>query len=637
MEKHSNQLDQENTTKAEQTKPTPLQQWFESRKQAPISITDLRTYLRKSVSGKMGVVFNVIEGLLPKDLIVNYFDMDQIPDGIDMSDVPNHAHAWYDPQTQSINIKSVKSENSKVEPSVVVHELLHAALAQRLDQVRKSPGKYGAAEQALKRLEALRQQLQKRYPNNGTVQGMLENVDEFIFYGLTESHLQKLMQAVLVDSKGRTVDKLRSIFKTFVESIGQVLGFKTHQISALNAFVLDTAQLLQAATEISPNRRDSLPKQFIASGPTEKAYQQRIEALFNKTESPKRQSQGIRILDTSDILDMLGYGGYEVQLDEDHTVKSTFSKHPEITLNDWKDLPQWLDQPVAVLWQRDAKGNYSNKMTFITDQVRNGKVVIIGVDPLMIDRTAPSKPSRMHIALTAYAIGETQLEDMAARNTPLYEDKGKSLALHRKGFTLKWHGPNTTAQGISPILTEKDLAVYEQKRTEAKVEGTFEQARAEVKNELEKNTVGYSLKNTADSERAELSTTSVHRSLKEEAVNRTVKNGISARVHVDAVGDIVPLWQDAVKVGESKHGQSPVKHYNALYLYKPEENGEGGSEIAYVARIMMRKEDVRGKIQNVIELTKLMPLDPTVQQTKDAYTKPEDAYYKKWLRQYHSK
>lgn len=78
---------------------------------------------------------------------------------------------------------------------------------------------------------------------------MLTNIDEFISYGLTESRLQEAMKSTQVDRGGRTFSvKLRK----FVEFVGQILGFRTHQISALAAFASDTAALLETIGSVTP-------------------------------------------------------------------------------------------------------------------------------------------------------------------------------------------------------------------------------------------------------------------------------------------------------------------------------------------------------------------------------------------------
>lgn len=237
----------------ESSRLTPLESWFEQRLDQPIDFKDLKDILGKTLSQKEQVILKALDKLLPPNLFINYFNSANVPatvsvEGIDLRKV----HAWYNVETNTINIKSVASRGSKVNSSTILHELLHAALAQRIHEVQTNPGKYSEAEQAIANLNELRNQLLSKYSDNPTVQGMLENLDEFISYGLTEPNLQKLMQAVLVDRKERSKFKLKSLFQNFVSSLSNLLGFRGKQIHALGAFVYDTASLIQSLEPIKP-------------------------------------------------------------------------------------------------------------------------------------------------------------------------------------------------------------------------------------------------------------------------------------------------------------------------------------------------------------------------------------------------
>lgn len=235
------------------TKLTPLQSWFEQRIDNPIELSELLETLDDKLSPKEQIVLSTIRKLLPNNLVINYFNAASIPEHVPTEDVDvGKVHAWYNLDTNTINIKSVASKGSKVDSSTVLHELLHAALAQRIEVVRSNPSAHPEAKKALDDLEALRKELLQRYQNDTTIKGMLENLDEFISYGLTEPTLQDLMQSVMVDRSTRTKSNLKSMFKAFVDSLASLLGFRSKQIHALGAFIHDTALLIQSLEPIKP-------------------------------------------------------------------------------------------------------------------------------------------------------------------------------------------------------------------------------------------------------------------------------------------------------------------------------------------------------------------------------------------------
>ncbi len=64
---------------------------------------------------------------------------------------------------------------------------------------------------------------------------------------------------------------------------------------------------------------------------------------------------------------MLGYGDMPVQLDESKVVRNQ-SNHPEMTAERWKAVPEWLDNPVAVLKSR----THDKRLVFIPNELING-------------------------------------------------------------------------------------------------------------------------------------------------------------------------------------------------------------------------------------------------------------------------
>ena len=83
---------------------------------------------------------------------------------------------------------------------------------------------------------------------------MLEDVHEFISYGLTETTLQDIMQDVFEVPKGnRKPLSLRGAWKVFISAVGRILRMpNTKTLNALTAFSMDVADLLNAIGTVTP-------------------------------------------------------------------------------------------------------------------------------------------------------------------------------------------------------------------------------------------------------------------------------------------------------------------------------------------------------------------------------------------------
>ena len=586
-------LDQKNTTKAEQTKPTPLQQWFEDRKGQDISKKDLLKHLHDNdLTEQERVILNAVEKLIPDDLKVVYqhgnFD----------------GHGFYEPKSNTITIKSKGSEGSKVDKHLVIHELLHSALATRIQAVKEGKANKEAVA-AYNKLEALRKEILGKIGHlskdeQNTLKGMLENVDEFISYGLTNQKVQDILEGISVTRNDRTAPTVRNKLKVFFELVSRVIGFaKSEQVNALIAFAKDTTDLLNAIQPVKPSQTDAT--YFQQSPETGKAYERRIDALFKNRNLAQDQGKGIRMLDSSDLLDLLGFGGYEVQLDEHHVAHSGFDKHPEITQQDYKDLPHWLDEPIAVFTDK----NHEGKLVFITDQVRDDKQVLVAVDPL-VDRSAKQGTiPKKHIAVTVYGIETENLKGLLRNNKAIYlkEDapdtlfQSDSQSKHNhsrdSGVSAQRALPFDTLRGrvqkAEGMLNQDDLTRYRNSLDRAKVEKSPAWWRAEVKKQHEDKLVGRELHTVEKHIAGTLTTLGLRDSLSQQAIKRTQDQGIHPMHHVFAVRNLKKLWEQSVEV--SKNTQGNVRDFESIYK-KDQDN--------FIAHFLLRN--------GAIELVKLVPL-----------------------------
>ena len=104
---------------------------------------------------------------------------------------------------------------------------------------------------------------------------MLEDVHEFISYGLTETTLQDIMQDVFEVPKGnRKPLSLRGAWKMFISAVGRILRMpNTKTLNALTAFSMDVADLLSAIDTVTPaevspdaNKQFSLSAEDLVNG-----------------------------------------------------------------------------------------------------------------------------------------------------------------------------------------------------------------------------------------------------------------------------------------------------------------------------------------------------------------------------------
>lgn len=189
---------------------------------------------------------------------------------------------------------------------------------------------------------------------------------------------------------------------------------------------------------------------FSRSEQTKSAFENRIDALFG---GAKANLKGVRVLDKSDLLDMLGYGGMPVELNESKVVLNR-KNHPEMTAQQWKKVPKWLDNPVAVLKSK----THDKRLVFVPDELIDGVPVYLVVEP-------NSRGLDIHVLVNGYAKdGNPQQtfrdiwRDLANGNTEFVDSKKARELLGRSGLQLpRLPSLNTSRK---KILTEKNLQGY---------------------------------------------------------------------------------------------------------------------------------------------------------------------------------
>ena len=203
------------------------------------------------------------------------------------------------------------------------------------------------------------------------------------------------------------------------------------------------------------------------SASTQEKYEQRIDELFAGS---KPNYNGQRVLDRSDMLDMLGYGDMPLHLVESKVAQGV-DNHPQMTAEVWKKIPEWVDKPAAVFESDTDK----NRLVFIAPEKVAGRPVRIIIEP-------NGNHLEAHILVNAYDAnsrmpwqrwvrdGLLKYMDMTNAHTVL-GSSGSNAALptrqpsrfgssEAQSFRSQLNGMLAQSRGRKKILTEKNLQGY---------------------------------------------------------------------------------------------------------------------------------------------------------------------------------
>ena len=208
-----------------------------------------------------------------------------------------------------------------------------------------------------------------------------------------------------------------------------------------NYVIWDEGLLTPEAAQIAP--------QYSRKQATKAAYERRIDELFA---GGQPALDGVRVLDRSDVLSLLGMGEGPVRLAEGKVIAG-IDNHPRMTAKVWKQIPEWIENPAAVFKSDTAEG-----LVFLAPETLGDAPVSIIVRPDGAQKGA----LQAHLLLNAY--------DRSAR-TPFmrwihegllkYADTKKFPALFQR--TSGRQLPGTALRnrpGTERILTEKSLAAW---------------------------------------------------------------------------------------------------------------------------------------------------------------------------------
>lgn len=205
---------------------------------------------------------------------------------------------------------------------------------------------------------------------------------------------------------------------------------------------------------------------FSRAPATKAAYEARIDALF-AGEKAAGPNSGVRVLDRSDVLGLLGFGEGPVNLAEGKVIKGQ-TNHQRMTAEQWKKVPEWLDNPAAVFDSDTVPG----ALVLIAPETINGATVRMTVEP------RKDGGADVHILSNAYdAPGFTPFARWFREGLGRLVDQKKFPAvLGDSGLQLS----SSTWQnkpGMRNILTEKHLDGYRRKNSPAAMSRTVQPLR----------------------------------------------------------------------------------------------------------------------------------------------------------------
>lgn len=266
--------------------------------------------------------------------------------------------------------------------------------------------------------------------------------------------------------------------------------------------VLDTAQAAQFEAETDGLR-------FMRTPATQRKFEQRIAALLK---TKKAQGNTV-VLDRSDMLGLLGYPDVPLLLAEAHVLEGR-KRHDKMTLEDWKKVPGWLDNPALVYLDTEERGKARGenagdvdaasstwRLVMIAPEKVQGAPVMMVLQPNATPRRG-SKLREFHLLITAYekdggdpptveSLRERGLlrylnEEKAAEVMPKADKKNAlphSVRANLAGLQLPGHtrnGETPTEEERAHILTPSDLAAWREERAKLDEQGHFYHAGGEA-------------------------------------------------------------------------------------------------------------------------------------------------------------
>lgn len=241
-------------------------------------------------------------------------------------------------------------------------------------------------------------------------------------------------------------------------------------------WVMRGQQVGKASNQDALGDAADITPMFSRSKQTQAQYEKRIDELFA---GGKANRVGARVLDRSDVLELIGYGSRPMVLQESKVLKG-IDNHPHMTAAVWKKVPEWLENPAAV-FDSDTE---SGRLVFVAPEPVNGAPVAMIVEPT----PTASGGTQMAVSLLVNAYdrsGATPFMRWIGDGLMRYADTKKFPAVFTQSVGRRL--PDTAFQnkpGTRRILTEKNLAGWRkahapQKQSDVRFSRTTEENSAD--------------------------------------------------------------------------------------------------------------------------------------------------------------
>lgn len=270
------------------------------------------------------------------------------------------------------------------------------------------------------------------------VADLVEQLTKPIDFPKLSREAQTIKLADIVHN-AEAADKATEPFKS------RYLAEKLQQLEYLKSG--DTSLMERARNSINANLDGEAPLAS-RSQSTKDKFDNRIDELFNGAQASR---DGVKILDRSDVLTLLGYGEKPVRVVESKITKGQLN-HPKMSAEAWKKIPEWMMNPAAVFNSDTVPGS----LVFIAPELIDGSPVRIIVTP-----NEKLGSNDVHLLINAYdAQGIIPTGKWVSQGDLRYIDKGKSRKfLTASGLQLHRVLQETYDSG-NRLLLDKDLVKF---------------------------------------------------------------------------------------------------------------------------------------------------------------------------------
>lgn len=182
--------------------------------------------------------------------IIPDFKVVYLTEDVKRSDVPFNVMAGnefaqfvLDEGKATLYVRGHMYKNSSVTSETILHELFHSVFSAMLVSKNKTPAQEKFISEITNIFNTAKETLGDSFPQVFGSKDLMENLDEFISYGLTNAAFVKALLAIPYKVDGRATAV--KMFKAFVDSLLNAIGLKSEQIkTAFGALLINVSGLI---------------------------------------------------------------------------------------------------------------------------------------------------------------------------------------------------------------------------------------------------------------------------------------------------------------------------------------------------------------------------------------------------------